>query len=72
MNASTETPNPLHADLDLYDPQQLVEAFVDDQLQAVQAVRAVSGDLSRAVQAALPRLAAGGRLVYVGAGTSGR
>ena len=72
MNASTETPNPLHADLDLYDPQQLVEAFVDDQLQAVQAVRAVSGDLARAVQAALPRLAAGGRLVYVGAGTSGR
>lgn len=72
MNASTETPNPLHADLDLYDPQRLVEAFVDDQLQAVQAVRAVSADLARAVQAALPRLAAGGRLVYVGAGTSGR
>lgn len=72
MLGTTESPNPLHADLDLYGPQQLVDAFVDDQLIAVQAVRAASGDLARAVQAAVPRLAAGGRLVYAGAGTSGR
>ena len=72
MPGTTESPNPLHADLDLYGPQQLVDAFVDDQLIAVQAVRAASADLARAVQAAVPRLAAGGRLVYVGAGTSGR
>jgi len=72
MPGTTESPNPLHADLDLYGPQQLVDAFVDDQLIAVQAVRAASADLARAVRAAVPRLAAGGRLVYVGAGTSGR
>ncbi len=72
MPGTTESPNPLHSDLDLYAPQQLVDAFVDDQLIAVQAVRAASVDLARAVQAAVPRLAAGGRLVYVGAGTSGR
>jgi N-acetylmuramic acid 6-phosphate etherase len=72
MPGTTESPNPLHADLDLYGPQQLVDAFVDDQLIAVQAVRAASADLTRAVRAAVPRLAAGGRLVYVGAGTSGR
>ena len=72
MQGTTETPHPLHADLDLYGPQQLVDAFVDDQLVAVQAVRAASTDLARAVEAAVPRLAAGGRLVYVGAGTSGR
>ena len=29
-------------------------------------------DLARAVDAALPRIAAGGRLIYIGAGTSGR
>ena len=72
MNGTTESSNPLHADLDLYGPQQLVDAFVDDQLQAAHAVRASSADLARAVEAAVPRLAAGGRLVYVGAGTSGR
>ena len=72
MNGTTESSNPLHADLDLYGPQQLVDAFVDDQLQAAHAVRASSADLARAVAAAVPRLAAGGRLVYVGAGTSGR
>ena len=72
MNGTTESPSPLHADLDLYGPRQLVDAFVDDQLHAVNAVRASSADLARAVQAAVPRLAAGGRLVYVGAGTSGR
>jgi N-acetylmuramic acid 6-phosphate etherase len=72
MSGTTESPNLLHADLDLYGPQQLVDAFVDEQLHAVNAVRASSADLARAVQAAVPRLAAGGRLVYVGAGTSGR
>jgi len=72
MQGSTESTHPAHADLDLYGPQQLVDAFVDDQLNAVQAVRAASADIARAVQAAVPRLAAGGRLVYVGAGTSGR
>jgi N-acetylmuramic acid 6-phosphate etherase len=72
MQGTTESPHPLHADLDRYGPQQLVDAFVDDQFQAVLSVRAASTDLARAVQAAVPRLAAGGRLVYVGAGTSGR
>jgi len=72
MHGTTESPNPLHADLDRYGPQQLVDALVDDQLIAINAVRAASADLARAVQAAVPRLAAGGRLVYVGAGTSGR
>ena len=72
MTSSTETPNPLHADLDRYPVEQLVDVLVDDQLGAVNAVRASSAALARAVRAAVPRLAAGGRLIYVGAGTSGR
>ena len=72
MTSRTESPNPLHADLDLYPVEQLVDAFVDDQINAVNAVRAARLDLARAVSAAVPRLAAGGRLIYVGAGTSGR
>lgn len=69
---TTESPNPRHADLDLYGQQQLVDTFVEDQVNAVNAVRSASGALAQAVQAAIPRLAAGGRLIYVGAGTSGR
>ncbi len=72
MGSKTEAPHPLHAELDQYPAQRLVDAFVDDQMQAVQAVRASSAQLAQAVQAAVPRLAAGGRLIYVGAGTSGR
>ena len=72
MTSNTETPNPQHADLDLYPVEQLVDTLVDDQLNAVNAVRASSAALAAAVRAAVPRLAAGGRLIYVGAGTSGR
>ncbi len=68
----TESSNTQHADLDLYSVQQLVDTFVDDQQDAINAVRSSRGALAQAVQAALPRIAAGGRLVYVGAGTSGR
>ncbi len=68
----TEQPNPEHARLDTYDTATLVDALVADQAQAAAAVRAAGADLARAVDAAAPRLQAGGRLVYVGAGTSGR
>lgn len=68
----TETPSTLHAQLDQYPTEDLVAAFVDDQRMAVSAVRAATADLARAVDSAAVRLARGGRLVYVGAGTSGR
>jgi N-acetylmuramic acid 6-phosphate etherase len=68
----TEQPHAAHAALDTYDTAALVEAFVADQAEAVAAVRRAGPALVRAVDAALPRLRAGGRLVYVGAGTSGR
>jgi N-acetylmuramic acid 6-phosphate etherase len=38
----------------------------------VQAVQAASAALAQAVEVALPRVRAGGRLIYAGAGTSGR
>lgn len=68
----TETPNDLHPDLDRYDVPELVDAFVDDQGRAVDAVRAARTQIAAAISAAIPRIAGGGRLVYVGAGTSGR
>lgn len=68
----TETPSLEHAQLDQYPTAQLIDVLVDDQLHAVQAVRAAAPSIAAAVSAALPRIEAGGRLVYVGAGTSGR
>lgn len=69
---NTETPSRAHAALDQYPTLELVDVLADDQLHAVQAVRAAGAGIAAAVDAALPRMQAGGRLVYVGAGTSGR
>ena len=68
----TESPHPEHGQLDHYDTPRLVLAFAQDQQRAAQAVLAAAPALAQAVDAAVPRIAAGGRLIYVGAGTSGR
>ena len=69
---NTETPSTQHQDLDRYPTDQLVAALVEDQRNAVNAVLAASSALASAVDAAVPRMEQGGRLIYVGAGTSGR
>ncbi len=69
---TTESTDGAHAELDLVALPVLLGTLVDDHLGAVAAVRRASAALAAAVEAAVPRLAAGGRLVYVGAGTSGR
>lgn len=72
MVLKTETPSLQHQNLDEYSVNDLVNAFADDQLDAVSAVRAASASIATAVDAAMPRMERRGRLVYVGAGTSGR
>ena len=68
----TETPSLEHSELDQYPTAELINTLVDDQLNAVKEVRAAAPRIAAAVAAALPRIEAGGRLIYVGAGTSGR
>lgn len=68
----TETPSSQHTELDLYPVPDLISAFVEDQLGAVNALRGAATALAQAVEAAVPRMQDGGRLIYVGAGTSGR
>lgn len=68
----TESPAAEHPDLDLYDTPQLLATLVASQQRALDAVLAASDTLAQAVDAALPRIRAGGRLLYAGAGTSGR
>jgi N-acetylmuramic acid 6-phosphate etherase len=72
MINKTESLDPAYAELDRFPIERLVDAFVADQLNAVAAVQAARASLAAAVAAAVPRIAAGGRLIYVGAGTSGR
>ena len=69
---NTETPSADHPALDQYDSARLVAALAGDQQQALAAVMAATPQIAAAVDAALPLLRAGGRLIYVGAGTSGR
>ena len=68
----TEATDERHAALDQCSTSDLVQALVDDHGAAVAAVQAAAPLLAQAVDAALPRLQAGGRLIYAGAGTSGR
>lgn len=68
----TEGVHPDHPDLDRLSVPELVRVLADDQLGAVRAVQDAAPMIARAVDLALPRLRRGGRLVYVGAGTSGR
>jgi N-acetylmuramic acid 6-phosphate etherase len=69
---NTEIPSDRHPNLDQYPALDLVRAFTDDQMQAAFVVHAAAPQLAQAVDAAVPRIAAGGRLIYAGAGTSGR
>lgn len=68
----TEQPYPGHEHLDEYGTRELVDVLISDQASAAVAVRNASAQIGVAVEAAVPRLEAGGRIIYVGAGTSGR
>jgi len=68
----TERPSPRFSDIDVWEPSDIAEAMIEGQFTAVAAVRAVRFALVAAALAAEARLRNGGRLVYVGAGTSGR
>ena len=58
--------------LDQLPTAELVDLIIRDQSDAVAAVRAQSATIARAVDAIAKRVRDGGRLHYVGAGTSGR
>ena len=59
-------------DSHLWSTADLVAGMTQAHAEAVAAVQACADQLEAAIEAALPRLQAGGRLIYIGAGTSGR
>jgi N-acetylmuramic acid 6-phosphate etherase len=60
------------ADLDLRPTRALVELMNTEDARVPAAVAAAAGDIAVAIDAISERLRQGGRLIYVGAGTSGR
>jgi N-acetylmuramic acid 6-phosphate etherase len=69
---STEGISPRYLDLDLWENIDVLKALYEGQLAAVAAVGPALAAIAAAAEEAVSRLRAGGRLVYVGAGTSGR
>ena len=68
----TEQSNRRSSRLDQLDTLALVELFADEDRRPQEAVAAVAPALAQAVDSVAERLRAGGRLFYLGAGTSGR
>jgi N-acetylmuramic acid 6-phosphate etherase len=68
----TEHISPRYVDLDTWPSGEIIAALYEGQLSAAAAVRGALDGIAAAVDDAVPALQRGGRLVYVGAGTSGR
>lgn len=68
----TETADPRFADVERWPTLSAVEAMLEGQLAAVAALKTQTDRIAAAADAAAERLRKRGRIVYVGAGTSGR
>mgnify|MGYP000990537018 CR=1 FL=1 len=68
----TETRNPNTMDLDQMTPLELVSVMNQEDLNVVAGVKEVLPQVAQAIEWAVSSLEAGGRIVYFGAGTSGR
>ncbi|RYE75572.1 MAG: cyclic nucleotide-binding domain-containing protein, partial [Hyphomicrobiales bacterium] len=72
MSQTTESASSLFATLDDWSSADLVTGILEGQYSAISAVQAATPALAEAIDRGAERLARGGRLVYLGAGTSGR
>jgi len=70
--ALTEQRNPRSENLEKLNAQDLVKLFIDEEKFVEEALSATAEDLARAIGLVSESLDKGGRLFYVGAGTSGR
>jgi N-acetylmuramic acid 6-phosphate etherase len=69
---TTEARNPRTADLDNLNALELVKLINSEDQKVALAVEEVAGPIAEAIEVIANRLSNGGRLIYVGAGTSGR
>lgn len=68
----TESQNPRTTDIDSLPTLEIVQRINDEDARIAAAVQQVLPQIAQAVDAIAERMARGGRLIYVGAGTSGR
>ena len=68
----TEQIDPRYVELDSWSTAEIIVTMYEGQLAAAAAVRGALGAIGAAVEDAVPALQQGGRIVYVGAGTSAR
>lgn len=69
---TTEAVNPRFAGIDSWSTEEAVAAMLEGQMSAVAAIKNQVREIALASEAAAARLLRGGRLIYAGAGTSGR
>jgi N-acetylmuramic acid 6-phosphate etherase len=70
--ALTEQRNPRSENLEKMSGRELVQVFVEEEKFVQEALRAAAAELTRAIEIVAESLRNGGRLFYVGAGSSGR
>jgi N-acetylmuramic acid 6-phosphate etherase len=70
--ALTEQRNPRSLELEKLNVRDLVELFIAEETSVQDGLRKASADLARAIEIVTASLRKGGRLFYVGAGSSGR
>lgn len=68
----TEGVNPLTTNIDLCETEEILQMIHHEDCKAAPAVGLVLPEIARAVDRIVQGMRAGGRLIYVGAGTSGR
>lgn len=69
---TTETRNPETMELDILSPLEVVTAMNREDAKVPQAIEPLLPQIAQAVEWAIASLEAGGRVFYMGAGTSGR
>src|SRR3954469_7676178 len=69
---TTEARNPASDKIDTLSPLEIVRLMNAEDARVAEAVGREAAAIARAIQIVADRLRAGGRLVYIGAGTSGR
>ena len=69
---STETRNPNTMDLDIMSPLEVVTVMNQEDARVPEAIKPALPNIAQCVTWAIESIQAGGRIIYMGAGTSGR
>lgn len=72
QNLRTEIPNEKTRDLDLMTTEELLSVMNEEDHKCAEAVKEALPEIAEAVKLCISALKQGGRMVYIGAGTSGR